>query len=125
MLVDVMTEKIQFLDTKEALVGVDDNAMGTQSFKNSSQILEVLFWSGTSNENIIDVGVSRRDTTEDLVHESLECLCGVPEAERHLHKLEQAKWCCDSGLGYVFGGNWDLVICTDEVQFREDGGTLQ
>ena len=33
MLVDVMTEKIQFIDTKEALVGVDDNAMGSESFE--------------------------------------------------------------------------------------------
>ena len=35
MLVDVMTEKIKFMDSEEALVGVDDNAMGVESFEDS------------------------------------------------------------------------------------------
>ena len=60
----------------------------------------------------------------DLVHKSLECLCSIPEAERHLCKLKQAKWDCDSGLGDIFGGNWNLVVRTHEVQFREDGGAF-
>ena len=58
MLVDVMAEKIQFSNTKEALVGVDDNAMGGESFKNGSQIPEVLFRGGTRDEDVINVDVS-------------------------------------------------------------------
>ena len=48
-----MTEKVQFMDTKEAHVGVDDNAMGAETFKNNSQVLELLFWSGTGDENVV------------------------------------------------------------------------
>ena len=59
------------------------------------------------------------------MHESLECLCSIPEAERHSHKLKQAEWGCDRGLGYIVGGDRDLVVRSHEVQFGEDGGTLQ
>ena len=55
MLADAMTERMQFMDTKEALfLG---NAMGTESLKNCLQVLEVLFLSGTGNENVINVDV--------------------------------------------------------------------
>ena len=39
--VDVMAEKIQLTTTEEALVGIDDNAMFSKSFKNQSQVFEV------------------------------------------------------------------------------------
>ena len=58
MLVDVMTKEIKFSDTKEAFVGVDNNAMGGELFENSPQILEMLFWSGTGDEDVINVGIS-------------------------------------------------------------------
>ena len=35
MLVDVVTEKIQFIDASESLVRVDDNSMGVELFENS------------------------------------------------------------------------------------------
>ena len=124
MLFNAVTKKVQFMDTKEALVGIDDNAMGNETFKNNSQVLEVLFWSGTGDENIVNLGVGSRDTSENLMYESLESLCCNLEAEGHSHELEEAEWCCDSGLRYVFGGNWNLVVRTDEVQFGENGGIL-
>ena len=34
LLVDVMSQEIQLLDAEETLVGVDDNAMSSESFKN-------------------------------------------------------------------------------------------
>ena len=42
--IDVMTKKIEFCDTKLALVGIDDNAMHGEMIKNTSQIQEVLLW---------------------------------------------------------------------------------
>lgn len=57
MTVDVVSEEIQVGYTMEAFVGVDDNAMGGELFKNSSQINEVLFWGRTGNEDIVNVGV--------------------------------------------------------------------
>ena len=55
--VNVMTEEVKLTDTKQTLVGVDDNPMREESLKDSSQILQVLFWGGTSNENVINVGI--------------------------------------------------------------------
>ena len=57
MLVNVMSKKIQFVNTKEALIRVDNDAMSSEAFENNSQVLEVLFWSGTSDENIINVRI--------------------------------------------------------------------
>ena len=85
---------------------------------------EVLFRSGTGNKDIINVCVGERKTTENLVHESLKGLCCIPQAERHSHELKQTERCCDGGFWYIFGGYRNLVVCTHEVQFREDGGTL-
>ena len=41
MLADAMMEKIQLMDTKEALAWVDDGSMGAEWFKNSLRILNV------------------------------------------------------------------------------------
>ena len=88
MLVDVMSEKIQFSDTKEALIGVDNDAMCGETVENSSQVFEVLLGGGTGNEDIVDVCVGEGDTSENLVHESLKCLRCVPQAKGHTHELE-------------------------------------
>ena len=91
MLVNMVTEEVQVWDTKQALGGVDDNPMRGESSEYRSQVIKVLFWGGTCNEDIVDVGVGSRDSTEDLVHETLKCLCGVAKSERHLDELEKSK----------------------------------
>ena len=55
--INVMIKKIEFCDAEYALIGIDNNVMHGKTIKNSSQILEVLLWVGTSNEDIINVGV--------------------------------------------------------------------
>ena len=55
--INVMTERIAFCDTKWALVEIDDNSMCGETIKNDLQIMEVLLWVGTSNEDIINVSV--------------------------------------------------------------------
>ena len=88
MLVDVVSEKIQFCDTKEAFVGVDDDAMLVEAVENRSQVFEVLFGGVASDEDVVDVYVGEGDTSENLVHESLECLCCIPQTKWHAHELE-------------------------------------
>ena len=53
---------------------------------------------------------------EDLIHESLKCLCGILESKWHFHKLEKSKGGGDSGLGNVFRGYGDLVVGSDEIE---------
>ena len=125
MLVDVMTEEVQLLHTEDALVGVDHNPVMREALEYRAYIPEVLFRSSTGNQDVIDVRVGCGDTTEDLVHEPLECLCCIPESEGHAHKLEQTKGCGDCSLRYIRGVHWDLVVGSYKVQFCEDSGALQ
>ena len=75
--INVVAEKIQVCDAKQALVGVDDDSVRGESSKYGSQVLEVLFWGRTCNENVVNVGICSWDTTEDLIHETLECLSSI------------------------------------------------
>jgi len=55
--INVMSEEVQVTDTEKALVGIDDDAMGGESFENSSQVLEVLLRCGAGNEDVINVDI--------------------------------------------------------------------
>ena len=57
MVVDAVPEKIQFRHTETAFVGIDYNAVCSESLENSSQIKEVLLWGRASNEDIIDIPI--------------------------------------------------------------------
>lgn len=88
MLVNVVSEKIQFGDAEEALVGVDNDAMFGEAVENDAEVSEVLFRSVTGDQDIIDVCIGEWGTPENLVHESLKRLRCVPQAKGHPHKLE-------------------------------------
>lgn len=59
----MVAEKIQVCDNEQALVGVDDDSMRSESSKYSSQVLKVLFWGRTCNENIVNVGICTAGTS--------------------------------------------------------------
>ena len=88
--INVVAEKIQVCDAKQALVGVDDDSVRGESSEYGSQVLEVLFWGRTCNENVVNVGICSWDTTEDLIHETLECLSSIAKSEWHLDELEKS-----------------------------------
>ena len=62
---------------------------------------------------------------QDLIDESLECLCGIAEAERHAQELEQTKWSNYRCFWDVLWLNWYLVVGADEVDFGEDVGAVE
>ena len=73
---------------------------------------------------IVNVHIHGWDTMEDLIHESLKCLCGISESKWHFHELEKSEGGGDSGLGNVFRGYGDLVVGSDEIELRKNGSTL-
>ncbi len=75
--VDVVPEEVQLRDAKEAFVWIDDDSVRGESCEHGSQVIKVLFRGGTCDENVVDVGVSGRNTTEHLVHKPLEGLSSV------------------------------------------------
>ena len=54
---DVVAKEIQVADTKDALVGVDDDAMRCESSEHSSQVIKILFRGWAGDEDIVNVGV--------------------------------------------------------------------
>ena len=113
MLVNMMAEEVQLCNTEQALVGVDDDPMRGESGENCSQVIKVLFWGGAGNENVVNVGVSHWNSTEDLIYETLKHLSSVAESKWHLDRFKKSKWGGYSSLGNVGRGHWDLVVGPD------------
>ena len=84
----------------------------------------MFFRCGTGNEQVIQVGIAEGQAAKHLVNEALEGLSGVVETKGHVKKLKESKRCDYGSLRYVGWLYWDLMICSDEVQFAEDGSTV-
>jgi hypothetical protein len=75
------------------------------------------------DEDIIQVGEAEVESSLNVVHESLERLGGVAQAEGHERELEKAKWCDDGRLLYIIRMNGDLVVRSHQVDLGEAGRT--
>ena len=49
------------------------------------------------------------------VDEALESLSSVSQTEWHTEEFKLTKWSDDSGFGYVFRSNWNLVVGPNKV----------
>ena len=87
MTIETVTEELQFSDAKEAFAGVDDDTMFGKMAEHNPQVLKVLFRSGTGYEDIIDICIGKRKSPENLVHETLKCLCSIPKTKWHSCEL--------------------------------------
>ena len=58
----------------------------------------------------------------DTVHEPLESLCCIFQAERHAEKLKESKRRDDGRLGNGLTSHRDLVVPSHQVNLREDPG---
>jgi hypothetical protein len=86
-------------------------------------MLLVLFGRPGEHEDVIHVGEAEVEFSQDVVHEALERLGGVSQAERHVRELEQAKGCSNGCLRDVVGVAGNLVICFHQVDFGKHGAT--
>ena len=80
----------------------------------------MLLVGGAGHENIVQVDEAAVEAPEHAVHQSLEGLGSVLEAERHSHKLPQTKRRDDGGLGDAGHGHGYVVVAAVEVDFGED-----
>jgi hypothetical protein len=67
------------------------------------------------HEDGVDVGEAEVEPPQNFVHESLESLRSVAQAEWHEWKFEQPKWCCDGCFLHVVRVHRDLMVGKDEV----------
>jgi hypothetical protein len=72
--------------------------MVTQSLKDQAQVMLVFLWICTSDEQVVNIGVTERETTQNLIDEALERLCCISQSKWHSKKFKQTKWCCNSSL---------------------------
>ena len=84
MTVNVVSEEVQVRNTKDALVGVDNDAMRGETFEDSSHFL--MCCSG------MELAMRTSSMYAYLVHEPPECLSCVSASKRHPDELKQSKW---------------------------------
>ncbi len=99
--------------------------MVTQAFQDELEVLLVFLTTGAGDEEIVDIYVANVEAMQNFVHEPLERLGCVPEAERHPQEFKQAKWGGHSCLGDVLLCHRDLMICLDQINVCENRGSLQ
>ena len=58
---------------------------------------------------------------ENLVHKLLEGLGCIPQAKGHLLEFKKSKGCGDAGLRNVLRGDRDLMVGSNQINFRKDG----
>jgi hypothetical protein len=63
------------------------------------------------------------ESPQHLVHEALERLGGVTQAEGHVRELEKAKGGRDGGLLDVVRMDWGLIVSSHQVDFRVKSAT--
>ena len=119
---DSKSEEVDLSTNKVALGSVDCDAVRVQSSEQDVEVAKVLVVVCARHQDVVDVDVHEGKSAHDFVHEALESLCGVPEAEGHGQEREAAEGCRDGRLVDVFGGNRNLVVRSDEVDGAEDLG---
>ena len=83
-------------------------------------MLFVFLSTQAGNEYIINIGVRKRKTTNNLVDKTLKGLRGVVKTTWHLYKFIKSKGCC---YGHFMDISWfhrDLVVISYQVQSRKN-----
>ena len=81
----------------------------------------MFLWVGAGNQNVVQVGVHKGKTTEDLVHKPLGC---IPQAKGHLEELKKSKGGGNGGLRYILRSYRDLVVGSNQIDFGEGGAAM-
>ena len=72
-----MAEKRDFRDAKDTLVAVDGEASGQEARENQAKMTGMLDWVRAGDQDVIQINKDEIQTTEDIIHQALECLSGV------------------------------------------------
>ena len=110
---------------KEALGGINEDAIGCQDGEELTKMLEMLRKGRTGNEDIVKIDENKRKVMKKIVHKPLKSLSRIIEAIRHVKVLIEAKRSDDRRLRDVRRMNRDLMISFHQVQLREDGSAME
>jgi hypothetical protein len=88
-----------------------------------AEVLVVFLRVTAKDKDIVYVGETKIQAFEDIVHETLESLSSILEAEGHTRKFEQAKRSGNGCFLDVFGVNGNLVVSSYQVNFGKHSAT--
>ena len=71
------------------------------------------------DEEIINVSISKREITKNLVDQAFKCLRGVAETKWHLRKFEESERVCYSRLMKIGWLHRDLMIGSHQIYFEK------
>ena len=74
----------------------------------------------TCDEYIIQIYEGEIDVPKHAIHQPLESLGGIFQAEWHAKELKQSKRCYDGGFGYIMLRHWDLMKSPYQIHNVED-----
>ncbi len=80
----------------------------------------MLFFILAGDKNVVNIGTSVVETAQDTIDKALEGLGGIPQPERHSGEFKRAKRSGNGRFRDVFGCDRYLVVCTYEVDGREN-----
>jgi hypothetical protein len=73
------------------------------------------------DEDIVQVGEAEVESSQNVVHKALKCLCGVSQAKGHGGELEKAEWSGNGCFLYIIRMDGDLIVRSHQVDLGEDG----
>ena len=120
-----MTQKRKRGLGKNAFGEINMEAIVTEDVEEGTKMLKMRREIRTGNKNIIKINKHKGEVTQDIVHETLESLSRIFQTKRHGEKFIEAERRDDSRFGDIGGGDRNLMITFSEIQFREDGGTME
>ena len=71
--------------------------------------------------SLMEVHEDEVKASQDAVHQPLECVSSIPEAESHPKEFEESKRSGDGGLRNITRMHKDLMISLAQVHLAEDG----
>jgi hypothetical protein len=80
---------------------------------------------GTGDKNVVQVDEGEGQVAKQRLHQALKSHARDLETERHTDELKKSKRRDDSRLGDIGSGYWDLQVALLQVQFTENGTSVQ
>ena len=117
MLVNSVSQKIYSRGSEHAFRRVENKAKLLEAVEKVLKIFVVLCLIGASYQNVVQIHENAIESAADHVHQSLESLSGIFQAERHAQELIESERRNDSSFWNVRFVDGDLVVASYEVDF--------
>lgn len=126
-LINNVTHILDLAHAKGAFSQVSTQRVLSQSVKNLSNILQVLFSSLVEDEDIIKIYNHQYvgERPQDVIHQPHESCGGIRQIERHDQPIEKTLHGLESGLPHIYGFYQNLVIIKLKIYIIEVFGPLE